>query len=591
MGRNEYRKSSNNRSSATATVHPYTFIPLKSRRKVVSASDAELLSGVVRCGLTAKTEIAVPDTQLDDGSFPFFRVGGVPTIPGSAIRGVVRSVYETLTDSCVRTNEGHFHARSSEPKKAGLLTWGGEHYYLCPAERYRIVDTCDTSQYSIGEEVAFEASASRGESSNWATPGKGDRKGFFLEVNRFETRKNGKIIRSHASIFEKKPNEERQLVDDLSIQCLKENINLYDLETGADGKGAQKKVGRLYKEAFFQVKNSGLVLPVWYEKTDDGFRFAPSQLSRGVFAIGPLNFIETVGLAPCKTVEDCCPACELFGFVSDGAARPSKVRFGDARCVSGAEIERVSLSALMEPKMSSFEFYLRNDRQTHSFNPDDQDTVLSGRKMYWHSQKGLKGASQLSCRDDLGGTYEAIKPGARFGFSIFFDEVTPDQLNDLLFALNMGEIWSGDDSFCVKIGHGKPLGLGSAHISVEEVFLRKYENSEYGIEGGSDWKQPEACVAGRLSHVNVLKSVMNFEAVPSGKVIAYPSINGDGLAWYQKNRKVSSEKRSYKEVLEVDGRYGYRAEDFSAHNVQSFGEKKKSGEVDSRWAALFKLKS
>lgn len=591
MGRNENRKSSNNRSSATATVHPYTFIPLQSRRKVAPTADVELLSGIVRCGLTAKTEIAVPDMQLDDGSFPFFRVDGVPTIPGSAIRGVVRSVYETLTDSCARTNEGHFHARSSQSKEAGLLAWDGKNYYLYPAERYRIVDTCDTSKYSIGEEVAFEASASKGDSSNWATPGKGGRKGFFLEVNRFETRKNGKAIRSHASIFEKKLNEERQLVDDLSIQCFEENINLYDLETCADGKGAQKKVGRLYKEAFFQVKNSGLVLPVWYEKTDDGFRFAPSQLSRGVFAIGPLNFIETVGLAPCETVEDCCPACELFGFVSDGAARPSKVRFGDARCVSGAEIERVSLSALMEPKMSSFEFYLRNDRATHSFNPDDPDTVLSGRKMYWHSQKGLKGASQLSCRDDLGGTYEAIKPGARFGFSIFFDEVTPDQLNNLLFALNMGEIWSGDDSFCVKIGHGKPLGLGSAHISVEEVFLRKYESSEYVVENALDWKQLEACVLGRLSHVDTLKAVMNFGTVPSEKVIAYPSINGDGLAWYRKNRKVSREKRSYKEVLEVDGRYGYRTEDVSAHNVQSFGEKKKSGEVDSRWAALLKLKS
>lgn len=591
MGQNENRKSSNNRSTATATVHPYTFIPLQSRCKVVPTADVELLSGVVRCGLAAKTEIAVPDMQLDDGSFPFFRVDGMPTIPGSAIRGVVRSIYETLTDSCVRTNEGHFHARSSESKKAGLLTWDGKRYYLYPAERYRIVDACDTSKYSIGEEVAFEASASKSNSSNWATPGKGGRKGFFLEVNRLETRKKGKTVRSHASIFEKMPNEERQLVDELSIQCFKENIDLYDLETGADGKGAQKKVGRLYKEAFSQMKNNGLVLPVWYENTDDGFRFAPSQLSRSVFAIGPLDFIKKAGLEPCKTVEDCCPACELFGFVSDGAARPSKVRFGDARCVNGAESEWVSLSALMEPKMSSFEFYLRNDRVTHSFNPDDSDTVLSGRKMYWHSQKGLKGASQLSCRDDLGGTYEAIKPGARFEFSIFFDEVTPDQLNNLLFALNMGEIWSGDDSYCVKVGHGKPLGLGSAHISVEEVFLRKYESSEYRVESGLDCRQPEACVVGRLSHVDVLEAVMNFGAVPSEKVIAYPSINGDGLAWYKENRPKNSEKRSYKEVLEVDGRYGYRMEDVSSPNVQSFGEKKKSGEVDSRWAKLFKLKS
>ena len=79
---------------------------------------------------------------------------------------------------------------------------------------------------------------------------------------------------------------------------------------------------------------------------------------------------------------------------------------------------------------------------------------------------------------------------------------------------------------------------------------------------------------------------MNFGAVPSEKVIAYPSIKGDGLAWYQENGPKNSEKRSYKEVLEVDGRYGYRAEDVSVHNVQSFGEKKKSGEVDSRLAVL-----
>ena len=573
----------------TQTVHPYTFIPLKAGRKRTKNEKAELLTGNIVCELKAMTPVAVPDSQEEDGSYPFYRVGGRLIVPGSAIRGVVRSTYEALTDSCMRTTDEHFHRRSAEPKKPGLLVREGDAYRLYEAERFRVDDKCDTEALKTGDEVNFSQRASKNNSPRWACiEDDGAEKGVFLGANRFpgRDRETGERTLSHQSVFLQLKTAPFD-VDGIYIQCLKENIALYDLEQTADGKGVQKKAGKQYTAAFEKMEKGGYALPVWYEQDEDEFRFAPSQISRDVYPIGPKDFLTRKGLAPCTSRTSLCPACSLFGFAGEDQSKAGRIRFSDAVCIGEERTRLIELPALMGPKMSSFEFYLRNDASTHLFTPEDTDTELSGRKMYWHSQNGTAGTRFLESSDKFKPSVEAVEEKTTFGFNVYFDGITKDELNELVYAFNLGEIWSGDGRYCLKLGHGKPAGLGSVHIEVKSVRLRTFTAGKYVVDDNWSWKEPLKKVEDKLSNIDVLKRVLAFDTIPADKVIAYPNIDGDGLKWYGANHIIG---KPYIEVLEIDGRYGYRIEDKKKPRTQTFGDSKAKGEIDSRWAALKNLK-
>ena len=112
-------------------VNPYTFVELRDKKSLCKvSSDEKKLTGRIKCSLITKTQIAVPD--LTDGQdkngidkAPFFRVGGKAVIPGSGIRGVIRNVYEALTNSCMHINDKEDdsdEARYNANRFADLLT-------------------------------------------------------------------------------------------------------------------------------------------------------------------------------------------------------------------------------------------------------------------------------------------------------------------------------------------------------------------------------------------------------------------------------------------------------------------------------------
>jgi hypothetical protein len=68
-------------------------------------------------------------------------------------------------------------------------------------------------------------------------------------------------------------------------------------------------------------------------------------------------------------------------------------------------------------------------------------------------------------------SFELVKPGAVFSFEVYFDHVTDSELKQLIWILTFGEN-DPAGKFCHKLGHGKPLGLGSVKICVDEIRLR-----------------------------------------------------------------------------------------------------------------------
>ena len=123
-------------------VNPYSFMPV---RGTVIRTDPEqgTLSGKIICTIKAVTPLAIPDHERKQISndlsehyiYPFFsKADGTHLISGSSVRGVVRSMFETITNSCFSVNNNNIlSARHSFPRKWGLLKYDRDGWHLFPA--------------------------------------------------------------------------------------------------------------------------------------------------------------------------------------------------------------------------------------------------------------------------------------------------------------------------------------------------------------------------------------------------------------------------------------------------------------------------
>ena len=143
-------------SNSYTFINPYTFVPFPKEGAVrtdltdLAKQEEPTSSGEIKCTLITKNQIAIPDTlkninALEDEvkEYDFFGmdIDGKRTavIPGSGIRGGFRSVYETLTDSCVHLNDkedDYFHTRVNKTTP-GIIEFHNGKYILYKAERFR----------------------------------------------------------------------------------------------------------------------------------------------------------------------------------------------------------------------------------------------------------------------------------------------------------------------------------------------------------------------------------------------------------------------------------------------------------------------
>ena len=105
-------------------INPYNFVEIdfgKGPERGETPCYQNGKSGVLRCRLITKSPIAIPDTN-DDNYFMRDKSGRA-LIPASSIRGPIRSMYETLTNSCFSTvNEQEIITyRTRTPFTPGLL--------------------------------------------------------------------------------------------------------------------------------------------------------------------------------------------------------------------------------------------------------------------------------------------------------------------------------------------------------------------------------------------------------------------------------------------------------------------------------------
>jgi CRISPR/Cas system CSM-associated protein Csm3 (group 7 of RAMP superfamily) len=213
-----------------------------------------------------------------------------------------------------------------------------------------------------------------------------------------------------------------------------------------------------------------------------------------------------------------------FGFAGsyrdDGHPFRGRVRFGTFwATVVPAELGVTQLESLTAPtgvKLKARSLYLPpgDDGKTQTYT---ESMRLRGRKYYWHQREKNDGIRQAHRAANGGGQRPArVVPLARgtcFEGEIHFDNLTKIELGCLLASLCPDEFFGsgqGGDSYGWKIGKAKPRGLGSVHPTLHACKLR--EDPKVGFASPFAAPLREFCKEERDGCLNAFKAWLKAEA-------------------------------------------------------------------------------
>ncbi|GHS92429.1 hypothetical protein AGMMS50276_00290 [Synergistales bacterium] len=551
-------------------VNPYNFVSLgdKCSRPEKGApmpweTDDKKLSGVIECTLETLTPLFIPrgasENDREFFSYDYTSADPKPIIPGSSIRGLIRSVFEALTNSCLSTvdEETILYKRTNEPKKAGLIFKKEDKYELYDAERvmlntrgHRTFGTPLTlDAYKTGDRVWITKTVTayrtpyipnHGVTSivPFDSPKPANAEEGYVLIGEAFLRKH------HDSVFIK-----GKFIADVteSYKNLEKVWQLYQTKAnGGVNEGSGNYRGYIKAEP----------LPVFFTETSSGsgkYYLSPACITKEVF----YNTISTIlekqgGYQPCDSKTGYCEACRMFGTV-DGESKSaiaSRVSFRDAAPVSSSGWYDTPRNIILGgPKITATEFYLQ-DTGAAAFNYDydinytyktngkvDNTTrtpnvpKLRGRKFYWHSTRQEEAADNANVK--MAKQIHPVKAGEKFTFFVNFDRVTADELSKLKLALTLA--FGDEKEYTHKLGHAKPIGYGSVKIGVGKI--RAYDlDSEFNL---TSTEQPIAeWTPKSTTPIGELKKMLCWSDKPDN--VNYPRLDGEIYKWFAKNKSTEN---------------------------------------------------
>ena len=548
-------------------VNPYNFVPLNKIDRIIDGTRTEgkLHTGYLDCRLYTLTPLAIPDTaeKTDDPQaqdhyyYPFMRINGHEMIPGSSLRGVIRSIYETVTDSCMVTSRDETFSQRVSPKEVfhpGILMRNQKKSWdLFDAKRVvwdiRARTVCNSyrvnrnNEYSWGDTV-FVTKKSYGNYDKVIDIRKhefpGAEQGYVFIGEHF-VNKNAEGVFIKKNLMYEAGDPKLQT----AIRGLEATLQVY--KNPSVNRNLESNDHSGYKG--YETAKKGGAIPIWYRKDNNG------NLYLSPAAIGRITYTHTMKSfagEPCSDRTRLCKACSLFGMIgtNDGSGYGSKVRVTDAICQNNTGTMNATLKELGSPRTSYLPFYSVDGK-----GYDDDGAQIRGRKFYWHNMKAqnkdksycaeITSSRQMqkattssfnpnhsrSSRNSSvhsvektkrNATMELLKPHAEFTFRVYFDKISTQQLQELEWALTLGEN-TKDSKLCYKIGHGKPLGLGSVKIVIEKQIERSFSDGSYSLQFKN---VPDKIEAGTLKNSAGYQdwlTISRFDAM-NGISVSYPYI-------------------------------------------------------------------
>ncbi len=515
-------------------INPYNFISVdfdKEPARENTETRKGKHSGEIHCRLITKTPICIPDVAGSDLSkdhkeFNFMRnADGIPMIPGSSIRGPIRSMFEACTNSCLSTVDvdESITYRTKTPFKPGLIYLDGTgEIHLFRAKRYIFKVTggsyCEYKEpglfsvpattlrnYKYGDEVYIKALMSGGKEKEFRTkngyptksifiqsmsrkPSVGMITGYICIGEPFSKRKHFESVFVKGSEVALPRHTKGESVLKNSLKDLDRIVKTYNDDTI----NRNLRNMEFYKDRKYKTIKPEHFYPIWYRLLPDNENIERVHLS--VASLGRSAYSNSMGdmlkdYKSCKNRGSVCPACSLFGMVGDTSIG-SRVRFSDAIMDKRVPLsDKVVLRELSTPKPSYIPFYLKRLKEYDSkdISYDNKGYVLRGRKFYWHNS--MPGAYTDSSTEAKAGkrnaSAELVQENNVFDFSVYYENLSQEEIDELVWVITLGE--NREDGIkCHKIGRGKPIGLGSVKITVSSIDDRTFSDGEYSVAHTED---------------------------------------------------------------------------------------------------------
>ena len=606
---------------AYSFVNPYSFFPLSEKKQEAQEPNSQGISGVIQYTVFTKTPLFIPDseqsfceivtveksnrTEKEEHLHSVFisrndlssKKGEVvelsdtaitqpqsPFIPGSEVRGLFRSVYEMLTDSCFSTldDDELLSKRTHEVFSAGLIKKIGENRFGLYKADDCIFRADQTGSINDAPPSAYGLNPRNGriEYKDYRTksykididrhPEFKDGQKVFLQTTR---RPRGKTIAKHLSTERTYDSPvEGYLMKGLegpdmggNAKNAKHNCHIFVLDRTAAPVEVDLQilddVLHIYKEnevntyseyarsyAAFKNGETGAYFPVYYSMITEinKIYLSPAATTREIYTRRIKDAVH--GMTPCNGKDKLCPACRLFGTVKTEHAVSSRIRFSDLSFVDSKREDHrpdytgaMTLIPLSAPKISNMEFYLQRPAPdavfwTYDYYIDVNGRIhantsgINGRKFYWN-HAGQVLTTQI--KSDQNRTVYPLNAGNTFKGELYFNNITAAELEKLVFILNCGEtddVLLQDRTHCYKLGAGKPAGLGSIAVKVDAVYSR-----ELSTDGIYSVNPHHVTGEHNLKHLEQFAKMTGFIS----ENVDYPreTPNGDIFAWYSNNHR------------------------------------------------------
>ncbi|MGL4848357.1 MAG: TIGR03986 family type III CRISPR-associated RAMP protein [Clostridium sp.] len=500
---------------------PYNFIPFSDKvikryeniKDIPKENDIneELLSGSITYEIENDNELIISSGLKEGEKTSRFNtnIEGKQTIPGSSIRGVIRSNVLTL-GLCSFDDEiedGRYlyrrtmNSKNSEAEKildkeygkivdkktpakfnnsmiidygnvkGGYIVKEGKEYYVYPAKEKRVgsesktyfrvhnniakkygEDLKDRNYKPYQKRVNFKVDNNKNVTIG---NGNGYLPGVLMNSNKFGSKKNVKVY--HYILNEKDESKKYKIpkknMEFYINHFVSENVG-FNLEE--DIKGKKKDPNK--------------------EEREEGLRTC--FFTHNGKEVTNLSFTHTIKVFYSKSIKDglnknhmeCFDYQKaLFGFINYGEKNEklkSRISFLDAVVDGRNGNVQIKEMLLASPKASCYKAYL-GENQTYS----SSKISLRGRKFYW--LKNAK-AEFLNKDANVNSYEEVLEKGKTFKGEIRFNNLYKDELGLLIYALKL------DGRGYQQIGKGKPYGYG--RIKIKNIELSLDMEKEYSLE-------------------------------------------------------------------------------------------------------------
>lgn len=563
---------------------PYNFITAQDPLGFDTTPTGTRFSGTLSCSLKALTPLLVAGPQAINGKGPterrFFEVAGIPTIPGSSLKGMIRTVIEIL--ACAPLAEGlssraiayrdvasnnqhsgywqRFRGQSEE-LCAGFLMERGSERTVTPCEFVRF-DSRTDKPLRIPDPSALSALEKYNELIT--------KRGGCVSI-----KFNKEALPSRSGVRSDSGTYDGHIVFTGGIAKKSLDYIFYNkhktLQIPVEDKVWSDFIAQLsatQKELlFFLRKQYKGALPIFFLRKKTSTNDGP------ITAIGLARYFRIVAPTQPRTIAQKLKSGiglpeRMFGSISreGGISTGGRVRFHAAKCVLGEKGEAPAAVRFPKqgylvagtPSPTAVTLYLEQDPHKVSFRESkisqnenlstfaSLHPVLRGRKLYWHRRIPFS-PEPPNDNPNVHSCYFPLAESAEFTFTVTFERLDRVELGALCEAIQLPQ------ESAHKLGLGKPFGLGSVRVEIDltkthiQADDEKYRSlrARFGssidsrdlIDGCRQHFRSEICRLRNASDFESLQHVKDFRIMTSftnlrdPDSIKYMSLN-DGSVFY-----------------------------------------------------------